>query len=199
MAGKTCRYQIGLCVLLFLCLSVPLGFADEGELHTFLSKASKNEELSSADKMELLKSIEGVIDKARNIRKQLAQAIETGDVEVRYQDGNFWLGKLDQDRRSLDNAAQHLKAIRENSGSLVPSIKLYKALKDVSFNFNGYNNMPSFSGIVGDLAPEIELWTDPVFYKLYLLPLGRSKDKEPDKDRSQNRKEKKPGAKKKPE
>ena len=35
-----------------------------------------------------------------------------------------------------------------------------------------------FSAFVGDLAPEIELWTDPVFYKLYLLPLAHSKDME---------------------
>jgi hypothetical protein len=55
---------------------------------------------------------------------------------------------------------------------------------------------------VGDLAPEMELWTDPVFYQLYLLPLARARDKEaeskspppppPPKDKKPAAKEKKP-------
>jgi hypothetical protein len=68
--------------------------------------------------------------------------------------------------------------LREKPSHLVPSIKFYKSLKDLSENFNAYNNLPSFSALVGDLAPEIELWADPVFYKLYLLPIARSKDVE---------------------
>jgi hypothetical protein len=35
-----------------------------------------------------------------------------------------------------------------------------------------------FSAHVGDLALELELWTDPVFYKLYLLPLAQSRSVE---------------------
>ncbi|HUL22167.1 MAG TPA: hypothetical protein VLZ10_11970, partial [Thermodesulfobacteriota bacterium] len=57
-------------------------------------------------------------------------------------------------------------------------IKLYKSLKDLSSNFNAYNNLPSFSALVGDFAPEMELWANPVFYELYLLPLARSMDVE---------------------
>jgi hypothetical protein len=38
--------------------------------------------------------------------------------------------------------------------------------------------MSPFCGFVGDLAPEMELWADPVFYKLYLIPLALSKDLE---------------------
>jgi len=48
---------------------------------------------------------------------------------------------------------------------------------------------------VGDLAPEIELWADPVFYKLYLLPIARSKDVEtkvPQKEKKPAPKEKRP-------
>jgi hypothetical protein len=66
-------------------------------------------------------------------------------------------------------------------------------LKDLSSNFNAYNNMPSFSALVGDLAPEMELWADPVFYKLYVVPLARSKDVE----MKAPLKEKKPGPKEK--
>jgi hypothetical protein len=83
--------------------------------------------------------------------------------------------------------------LREKPNHLVASIKLYKSLKDLSENFNAYNNMPSFSALVGDLAPEMELWADPVFYKLYLLPLARSKDVElrvPQKEKKAPSKEK---------
>jgi hypothetical protein len=61
---------------------------------------------------------------------------------------------------------------------LVASVKLYKSLRDLSANFNAYNNRPSFSALVGDLAPEMELWGDPVFYQLYLLPLAQMKGAE---------------------
>jgi hypothetical protein len=78
---------------------------------------------------------------------------------------------------------------------LVASIRLYKSLKDLSSNFNAYNNMPSFSALVGDLAPDMELWVDPVFYKLYLLPLAHLKDAGkvfPQKEKKPIRKGKKP-------
>jgi hypothetical protein len=55
--------------------------------------------------------------------------------------------------------------------------------------------MPLFSALVGDLAPEMELWADPIFYKLYLLPLARLKDvevKSPQRDKKPASKEKKP-------
>jgi hypothetical protein len=77
----------------------------------------------------------------------------------------------------------------------VASIKLFKSLKDLASNFNAYNNLASFSGSVGDVAPEMELWADPVFYKLCLLPLARSKDAErvtPQKEQRPVQKGKKP-------
>jgi hypothetical protein len=55
--------------------------------------------------------------------------------------------------------------------------------------------MPSFSALVGDLAPDMELWVDPVFYKLYLLPLAHLKDAGkvfPQKEKKPIRKVKKP-------
>jgi hypothetical protein len=48
------------------------------------------------------------------------------------------------------------------------------------------------SGYVGDLAPEIELWADPVFYKLYLLSLAASRDKDMDKEPSRMEKKNAP-------
>ncbi len=89
---------------------------------------------------------------------------------------------------TIEMGIQQIKLLREKPSHLVASVKLYKSLKDLSSNFNGYNNLSSFSASVGDFAPEMELWADPVFYKLCLLPLARSKDVE--KELSQ--KEKKP-------
>jgi hypothetical protein len=90
--------------------------------------------------------------------------------------------------------------LREKSTHLLASIKLYKSLNDLSKNFNAYNNMPSFSALVGDFAPEMELWADPVFYKLHLLPLAHLRDKEmktPQKEKKTTSSEKKPTPKEK--
>jgi len=86
------------------------------------------------------------------------------------------MSKLEEDQESIETGVQQIKLLRERPNHLVASIKLYKSLKDLSGNFNAYNNMPSFSALVGDSAPEMELWADPVFFKLHLLPLARSKE-----------------------
>jgi hypothetical protein len=88
------------------------------------------------------------------------------------------MSKLEQDQGSIENGIQQIKLLREKPTHLVASIKLYRSLKNISSNFNAYNNIPSFSAFVGDLAPEMELWADPIFYQLYLLPLARLKDVE---------------------
>ena len=84
--------------------------------------------------------------------------------------------------------------LKEKTTHLVAAIRLYKSLKDLSVHFNAYNDVPYFSAHVGDVAPELELWTDPVLYKLYLLPLAqaRSVEKPPSKDRKQEGKGKRP-------
>ena len=75
------------------------------------------------------------------------------------------------------------------------AIRLYKALKDLSFHFNTYNNVSSFSAFIGDVAPELELWADPVFYRLYLLPLAQAKSQEtktPPREKKTEGKDRKP-------
>ncbi len=118
------------------------------------------------------------------------QAIQTGETDIRYQEGKFWISKMEEDKVSVEMSIEQIKLLKEKPNHLVASIRFYKCLKDLSSNFNAYNNLPSFSALVGDLAPEMELWGDPVFYKLYLLPLARLRDKEVEKEIS--RKEKKP-------
>jgi hypothetical protein len=113
---------------------------------------------------------------------------------MEYQEGKFWMAKLEEDRGSIETGMQQLKLLKEKPNHLAGSIKLYKYLKDLSVNFNTYNNMPLLSAHVGDLAPEIELWADPVFYKLYLLSLAASRDR--DMDRELPKIEKKPPPKK---
>ncbi len=168
--------------------------AGEDQLQYFLSKASsKTIELSKKEKADLLNRLDGLMKQAQGIHAKLMQAIQTGETDVRYQEGRFWMSKLAEDQESIETGIQQIKLLREKPGHLVASIRLYKSLKDLSENFNAYNNMSSFSALVGDVAPEMELWGDPVFYKLYLLPVARSKEVEV----KAPQKEKKPAAKEK--
>lgn len=170
--------------------------AEDYSLQHFLSKASsKTVETSKKEKTELLNQLDEIMKQAQGIRTKLIQAIQTGETDVRYQEGKFWISKLEEDQESVEAGIRQIKLLREKPTHLVASIGLYKSLKDLSSNFNAYNNMPSFSALVGDLAPEMELWADPVFYKLYLVPLARSKDveaKAPPKEKKSAAKDKKP-------
>ena len=164
--------------ILFLGLA-SFCFAEDYPLQYFLAKtSSKVDELSKKERTELLNRIDEVMEQAQQIHLKLIQSIQTGEMDIRYQEGKFWMSKLEEDQRSIENVNQQLKLLKEKPTHLVASIKLYKSLKDLSANYNAYNNIPSFSAYVGDLAPEIELWADPVFYKLYLLPLALLKDVE---------------------
>lgn len=167
----------GLAVLFFglACAAI----AEDYHLQYFLKKiSSRTDQLSKNEKTELLNRVDEVFQQAKQIHSRLIQAIQTGETEIRYQEGKFWVSKLEEDQGSIENGIQQIKLLREKPNHLVASIKIYKSLKDLSSNFNAYNNMPSFSALVGDLAPEMELWSDPVFYKLYLLPLAQMKDVE---------------------
>ena len=171
------RYRkiLGAIILFFVLASI--GFAEDFDLQYFLAKASSKETgLSKQERAELLNRMEGVMDQAQRINKSLIQAIQGGEVKIEYPEGKFWMSKLEEDRGSIEMGIQQLKLLREKPTHLIAAIKLYKSLRDLSSNFNAYNNMPLFSAFVGDLAPEMELWADPVFYKLHLLPLARSKD-----------------------
>lgn len=194
------RYRTILSIGFFLLLGVSsMVKAEEYQLQYFLSKASsKTIELSRKEKTDLFNQLEILMKQAQGIRTKLIQAIQIGEADVRYQEGKFWVSKLEEDQESIETGMQQIKLLKEKPGHLVASIRLYKSLKDISENFNAYNNLSSFSALVGDLAPEIELWADPVFYKLYLLPLARSKDIEiksppaPQKEKKPAPKEKKP-------
>jgi hypothetical protein len=191
------RYCKGYVVcVLFLLSFTSLGFSEDFDLQYFLAKASSKEsELSKKERIELLNQIGGVIEQAQRVHKDLSQAIQGGEVQIGYQEGKFWMSKLEEDRESIETGTQQLKSLREKPAQILASIKLYKSLRDLSSNFNGYNNTSLFSAFIGDLAPEMELWADPVFYRLYLLPLARSKDIEagpPKKEKPTIPKEKKP-------
>ncbi len=156
-----------------------MSFAEDYSLRYFLSKASsKTIELSKKEKTELLNQLDQVMKQGQGIRTKLIQALQVGEADVRYQEGKFWMTKLEEDQGSIESGFQQIKLLREKSTDLIASIKLYKSLKNLSSNFNAYNNLPSFSALVGDFAPEVELWADPVFYELCLIPLARLKDLE---------------------
>ena len=169
-------------IILFLSWASQ-GFAEDYTLQYFLSKTSAKEyEPSKKEKGELLSRVNEVLEKTREVHKTLVQAILGGEITMEYQEGRFWMKRLEEDRESIETGMQQLKLLKEKPNHLAGSIKLFKSLKDLSVNFNAYNNMPLLSAYVGDLAPEIELWTDPVFYKLYLLPLAALRDREMDKE-----------------
>ena len=189
------RSRILFLVILFFGLACVV-FAEDYNLQYFLAKVSSQaNELSKNERIELLNRIDEVMVQAQQIHLKLIQAIQTGEMDIRYQEGKFWMSKLEEDQRSIENGIQQIKLLREKPTHLVASLKLYKSLKDLSSNFNAYNNMTSFCALVGDLAPELELWADPIFYKLYLLPLAQLKDIEkvpPQKEKKAIPKGKKP-------
>ena len=184
---------VGFILILWLVSSVK---AEEYYLQYFLSKASsKGVELSKKEKTDLLNQLDGLMKQAQAIRTKLVQAIQTGETDVRYQEGKFWVSKLEEDQESIETGIQQIKLLREKPGHLVASVRLYKSLRDLSENLNAYNNLSSFSALVGDLAPNMELYADPIFYKLYLLPNARSKEvetKPPQKEKKPPPREKRP-------
>jgi hypothetical protein len=173
-----CQKKYFVLALLFFNLA-SIAFAEDYDLQYYLAKTSAQaNEISQKERGELLNRMDEVMEQAQQIHVRLIQAIQTGEMDIQYQEGSFWMSKLEQDEGLIENGIQQIKLLKEKPTHLVASIKLYKALKDISSNFNAYNNIPSFSAIVGDLAPEMELWADPIFYKLYLLPLAQLKDSE---------------------
>jgi hypothetical protein len=173
-------YRINYSILALLFFGLfSSAFAEDYDLQYFLTKtSSQTSELSQQERGALLSRMDEVIEQAQQIHVRLIQAIQTGEVDLQYHEGRFWMSKLEQDEGLIENGIQQIKLLKEKPTHLVASIKLYKSLKDVSSNFNAYNNHPSFSAMVGDLAPEMELWADPIFYKLYLLSLAQLKDSE---------------------
>lgn len=187
------KWMIGLSLFCFVWTTA--GFSEEYSLQYFLEKSSsKAYELSKKEKGELLNEIERILEQAKQIQLRISRALQGGETDVKYQDGKFWMSQLDEDQESIDAGAQQLKILREKGPQLVAAIKLYKSLKDLSFHFNAYNDRPSFSAFIGDLAPELELWGDPVFYRLYLLPLAQAKSvetKNPTREKKQEPKARK--------
>jgi hypothetical protein len=190
-----CQKILFIEIILFFGLAC-ISYAEDYNLHYFLSKfSSKPFELSKKEKSELINQLDEVMKKAQGIRTKLIQALQTGETDVRYQEGKFWMAKLEEDQGLIETGIQQIKLLKEKPTHLVASIRLYKSLKDLSSDFNAYNNSPSFSALVGDFAPEMELWAESVFYRLYLLPLARLKDVEkvpPQKEQKPIPKGKKP-------
>lgn len=197
MRERIMRYQKSIWGLIVISFFISLiSFAEENDLQHFLKKTSfKTNELSKKERAELFDRIQKLMEKTKEVHLKLAQAIQTGDLDIRYQEGKFWESRMEEDRKSIEVAFKQLKLINERPTHLFAALHLYKSLKDLSSNYNVYNNTPYFSALVGDLAPELELWGDPVFFELYLLPLARLKDveKKPDqKEKAPVPKEKKP-------
>jgi hypothetical protein len=175
------RWLTGTFIILGL-LGISPGFAEDFTLQYYLGKvSSKQVELSKEEKAALLSRIERVVEEAKQGNADLMKAIRSGEIEILYHDGEFWMSKLEEDKGSISSGMEQMKTLKEKPAHLIASVILFKNLKDLAANLSAYNNMPSFAAHVGDLAPELGLWADPVFYHLYLLPLARLKNVEPKK------------------
>jgi len=181
--------------LIILALSSH-AFPEDFSLAYFLNKTnSKTDTLSQKERVEFLNQIETLLVKTEAVHERMVHQIKTGALEILYQEGDFWISKMKEDEKSIQMGREQIQSLRKKPSSLLASTILYKSLRDLSSNFNTYNNVPSFSSMVGDLAPELGLWADPVFYQLYLLPLVRVKDVErtsPQKEKTPPPKTKKP-------
>jgi hypothetical protein len=191
MNWKKVARWVPLCLLF-----TSAGMAEDYSLRYFMEKSSlKTYELSKRERTELLDRVESVLEKSKQIQLSLTRTIQGGEPDIKYQEGRFWLSKLEEDQGAIDSGARQLKVLREKPTQLVAAIRLYKALKDLSFHLTSYNNAPSFSAFIGDVAPELELWADPVFYRLYLLPLAQARSQEtkvPSREKKTEGKNRKP-------
>jgi len=193
------RLLSGILIILSLLWISP-GLAEDFTLQYFLPKtSSKQVEISKQEKTVLLNRVEEAMEQAKQGNAEMMKAIQSGEIEILYHDGEFWMSKLEEDRGSIGSGMAQIKILKEKPTNLIASVILFKSLKDLASNLSSYNNMPSFSAYVGDLAPELELWTDPVFYQLYLLPLAKLKNVEPKiaEPKTAPSPEKKPAPKKK--
>jgi hypothetical protein len=173
------RWLVGILVILSL-LWISWGLTEDFNLQYFLAKtSSKQSEISNQEKTALLNRVGEVVEQVKQGNADMMKAIQSGEIEILYHDGNFWVSKLEEDKRSISSGTEQIRILKEKLTNLMASVILFKNLKDLASNLSSYNNMPSFSAYVGDLAPELELWTDPVFYQLYLLPLAKLKNVEP--------------------
>lgn len=166
-------------VTLLIGLAIPiLVWAEEYPLQYFMKKVnSKTFQLQPKEKSELLYQLEHLLERIEGVHQRLVDGIQSGEFEFRYQEGKFWFSQFERDREWIRIAREQLTQLKSHSIPLVAALEFYRSLKNLSSNFNAYNNQPFFSASVGDLAPEIELWIDPIFYQLYLLPLARSREK----------------------
>ena len=185
-----------LCLIAALLSFALLCEAQEYRLQYFLTRSPlKTNGLSTQEKREILSGIEETLERIQRSHLRLTSAVLSGEMELRYQEGKLWMSKAEEDLKSVETGLQQLKLLNEKPGDLVSALVLYKSLKDLALNLNAFNNEPSFAAFVGDQAPELMLWTDPVFYQFYLFPLAQSRNVEKKVDEKSPKQEKKPPVK----
>lgn len=171
--------------LIFLVLTCSLLWvqwveaSEDYSLSFFLGRVlNKGEELSKKEKGELLNQVQGLFERMGRVFEKLVQVTQDRETGFRYDEGKFWMSKLERDRESIEIGARQVKLLGEKPNHLIASITVYKAMRDLADSLSAYNQVPPFCPYVGDLASEVELWADPAFYRGYLLPLAKLKDVE---------------------
>src|SRR4030042_6282086 len=120
--------------LVFLGL-ISFAFAEDYSLQYFLTKVtSKPDALSKKEKVELLNQIDRLLEQTLQAHGKVTRDIQTGEIDIRYQEGDFWISKLKEDRKSIEAGMEQVKLLKEKPGHLGGSVRLYKSLKDLSVN-----------------------------------------------------------------
>jgi hypothetical protein len=88
----------GILIILSL-LWISSGFTEDFALQYFLPKtSSKQVEISKQEKTALLNRIGEVVEQVKQGNADLMKAIQAGEIEILYHDGEFWMSKLEEDR-----------------------------------------------------------------------------------------------------
>src|SRR4030042_807217 len=125
------RYFIGCFWLVLLVLGLSsYTIAEDFTLQYYLVKASsQTHELSKQEREGLLGQIEEVMQAALGIHMKLVQTLQVGEAEVQYQEGKYWMSKLEADESSIEVAFLQIKSLKEKPTNLMASIQLYRELK----------------------------------------------------------------------
>ena len=94
MNWKKVARLVPLCFLL-----TSASIAEDYSLRYFMEKSSlKTYELSKRERTELLDRVESMLEKSKEIQLSLTRTIQGGETDIKYQEGRFWMSKLEEDQ-----------------------------------------------------------------------------------------------------
>jgi len=115
MNWKKVARLVSVCLLL-----TSASFAEDYSLRYFMEKSLlKTYELPKKERAELLDRVETMLEKSKEIQLSLTRTIQGGETDIKYQEGRFWLSKLEEDQKAIDSGSRQLEVLREKPMHLV--------------------------------------------------------------------------------